>query len=138
MKLGFWNRLVVVALLAAASYPAMAEEAGPWDEFKELSYFNVTRSHAILTVSPNDVTRSDRTVTLWLRGDHTDDTTVEYRQSLTKMTFSCDGFFSTTAFTSYMADGSIDVEWDGSTFNRIAIRPGTITASLEKKFCSSK
>ncbi len=52
-----------------------------------------------------------------------------------KITLLCSGSYTTAAFTSYMADGSIDISEDYRNPPSHAVRPDTVLWDIMKKFC---
>jgi hypothetical protein len=73
-------------------------------------------------------------VVVWMHGDHRSNPSVNYRTSLWRIRFACDGTMQLTAVTTLDARGNQVSSWDGyqsSTY----IRPGTIYESIEKGFC---
>ena len=75
--------------------------------------------------------------TVWVRGEHSKDSTVKYRTSLALLAFDCDGKYGMLAFTSYSSSGDTIDDWDTLTVRWEHIRPDTMASSLEVAICQS-
>lgn len=132
-------RKALVALLCGTlSVSAIAEDA-PVDPLDNVLWVFRSSAGSVFWVTARDLTwRQDQEpIAVWVRGDHIRDNTVDYRRSIQRLTLNCKGSVRSTAYTSYGPNGAIMRTWDGFG-NSEYIRPGTMAASLEEKFCLGK
>lgn len=119
-----WAAVVGLALL----------QANYFDQFDVTGYQFNDVSGGVWTVELKDVKRSLGTVTAWIKSEHSNDKSVEYRQSVRRVYFDCNGNYRVTAITNYDANGKILFNWDGyGTMG--AIRPDTVFESFESRLC---
>lgn len=117
--------LVAISLLSASS--AISQETVPpiWSSTTTGGTYSVYYRDVEFGVSG--------WVTLWLRGDHTNDKTVPYRTSVWRIQLSCHGSVTFLASSTYAANRRQMSSWDG-TYTQ-AIRPDTMYESLDRQFC---
>lgn len=120
----------------ALTAPAFAQDADPmrnviW-EFR-----STTNSYFWVTAKDLTWQSGNEPITVWVHGDHYNDKTVNYRTSLYRMTFDCKGSVRTSAVSKYAADGRSTESWDGYGASRY-IRPDSMAANLQEKFCGKK
>lgn len=96
----------------------------------------IAANNDAVTVFASETKRdsTNGTVSAWIRVDHTRNKSTLLRSSLWRYTFDCKGNESVTANTDYKPDGSVAAEWNG--YMSAAIRPGTLSAELEKTLCA--
>ncbi len=123
---------MVWAAALALLWQAAGEEAPAWH--------STTPTGSIYYVMAGDVAQEARpygTVSIWLRGLHQGDKTVDYRKSIWKIHLDCAGHFSVLAFSKYGANGMATEESDRYS-GPFSIRPETMYVSLERQFCPNK
>lgn len=127
-------KISVLALLLAATSP------GPWTEFPELVFYAETDSGSIITIQKSEVRvdRRNRSITVWMRSQEQRVQPAGYQSSISRQTYFCDGYSTTTAYTTYKTDGSVVDSWDNPSALRTAIRPGTVAAAVEAKLCDGE
>lgn len=128
--------IIAASLIALMSGPAIAQDADPmanviW-EFR-------TTTNSYFWVTAKDLTwqSGNEPITVWVRGDHYGDKTVKYRTSIYRMTFDCKGSVRTNAVSKYAADGQSIESWDGYGAAKY-IRPDSMAANLQERFCGKK
>lgn len=92
-----------------------------------------TTSEGVFYYALEDVSREERAVAIWLRGDHRRARLVKYRSSLWRVTFYCDGTYAITASTTYTANGT-GSSWDGYGRPQ-AIRPDSMYEAMQAELC---
>lgn len=135
LKCAVASYVVAISLLAQ---PAAAQPQGenPFLRYEHMWSFTAG-SGAVFHFERRDFNRAGYfgKPTVWVRGNFKDDPSVAYRSTLTLYVLDCDGQFAVKAHSVYSADGSNESEWDTSFVSWKAIRPDTLTASLEAAVC---
>lgn len=129
-------RKAFIALAAAAlALPANAQDE-PSDPLDKTVWLFWSSTRSVFWITARDMTwqQGGEPLTVWIHGDHTNDTSVKYRKSIHRISLDCKGAARTSAFTTYNADNTVSGSWDGYG-NTEYIRPGSMMADLERKMC---
>lgn len=122
--------------LPLAAQEKQPEDANPFDKYDVAWSFQSSDGGSYYS-QKRDLDRKGyyNHPTVWVRGDHSKDASVEYRRSLTLLAFDCGGKYGMLAFTSYSPSGSVLDSWDTSLVRWERIRPDTMASSLEIAIC---
>ena len=107
----------------------------PWkqDWPAEMLWARVTTNQERFWIRSKDYKPGvSRGFTVWLHGDHSQNSAVSYRSSVWRIYFNCDGTMTLSASTTIDPDGR-SKSWDG--YQNSYIRPGTMYEDIEQKFC---
>jgi hypothetical protein len=123
--------LISSVTFAQGSPDARTDSALLW------SFIDASGSHYVVERRELSAAIPSGSVTVWVRGEHSQDRTLPYRISVRRITFDCAGSYQVTAFSSRMPNGSLRDDWDRFGTAR-AVEAGTMPQSLEGVLCKER